>query len=92
MRFKAQCVANAILSSWLFFTEAQANDAETSLPQPQWIDFNLDFTAQPVVGVGGGLEASSSSWMQQVAAGLTVGTGLNKSQSSWAGFDHWQIQ
>jgi len=80
------------LSSGLFFTGAQANDAETSRPQPRWIDFNLDFIAQPVVGVGGGIEPSSSSWMQQVAAGLTLGTGLNKNRSSWTGLDHWQIQ
>ena len=80
------------MSSGLFFTGAQANDAETSPPQPRWIDFNLDFIAQPVVGVGGGIEPSSSSWMQQVAAGLTLGTGLNKNRSSWTGLDHWQIQ
>ena len=80
------------MSSGLFFTGAQANDAETSRPQPRWIDFNLDFIAQPVVGVGGGIEPSSSSWMQQVAAGLTLGTGLNKNRSSWTGLDHWQIQ
>ena len=80
------------MSSGLFFTGAQANDAETSRPQPRWIDFNLDFIAQPVVGVGGGNEPSSSSWMQQVAAGLTLGTGLYKNRNSWAGLDHWQIQ
>ena len=80
------------MSSGLFFTGAQANDAETSRPQPRWIDFNLDFIAQPVVGVGGGIEPSSSSWMQQVAAGLTLGTGFNKNRSSWTGLDHWQIQ
>ena len=80
------------MSSGLFFTGAQANDAETSRPQPRWIDFNLDFIAQPVVGVGGGIEPSSSSWMQQVAAGLTLGTGLYKNRNSWTGLDHWQIQ
>jgi porin len=80
------------LSSGLFFTGAQANDAETSRPQPRWIDFNLDFIAQPVVGVGGGIEPSSSSWMQQVAAGLTLGTGLYKNRNSWTGLDHWQSQ
>ena len=80
------------MSSGLFFTGAQANDAETSRQQPRWIDFNLDFIAQPVVGVGGGIEPSSSSWMQQVAAGLTLGTGLYKNRSSWTGLDHWQIQ
>ena len=80
------------MSSGLFFAGAQANDAETSRPQPRWIDFNLDFIAQPVVGVGGGIEPSSSSWMQQVAAGLTLGTGLYKNRSNWTGLDHWQIQ
>ena len=80
------------MSSGLFFTGAQANVAETSRPQPRWIDFNLDFIAQPVVGVGGGIEPSSSSWMQQVAAGLTLGTGLYKNRSNWTGLDHWQIQ
>ncbi|MDB4677645.1 carbohydrate porin [Synechococcus sp. AH-551-A21] len=80
------------MSSGLFFTGAQANVAETSRPQPRWIDFNLDFIAQPVVGVGGGIEPSSSSWMQQVAAGLTLGTGFYKNRSNWTGLDHWQIQ
>ncbi len=80
------------MSFGLFFGEAQANDAEISWPQPGWIDFNLNFTAQPVVGVGGGLEPSSSSWMQQVSAGVTLGTGLSKTKSSWTGLDHWQLQ
>ncbi|WP_237699200.1 carbohydrate porin [Synechococcus sp. CC9311] len=43
------------------------------------------------MGVAGGLEPSSSSWMQQVAAGLTLSSGLNKNRSSWTGLDHWQI-
>ena len=30
--------------------------------------------------------------MQQVALGLTLGTGINKNRSSWTGLDHWQIQ
>ena len=76
----------------LFFNGVQANEAETSQTQPRWVDLNLDFTAQPVVGVAGGLEPSSSSWMQQVALGLTLGTGINKNRSSWTGLDHWQIQ
>ena len=94
MRFKSQYVANAILSFGLFFMGAQANDndAEISRPKPKWIELNLDFTAQPALGVAGGLDPSSSSWMQQVAAGLTPGTGLNKNQRSWTGIDHWQIQ
>ena len=94
MRFKSQYVANAILSFGLFFMGAQANDndAEISRPKPKWIELNLDFTAQPALGVAGGLDPSSSSWMQQVAAGLTLGTGLNKNRSGWTAIDHWQIQ
>ena len=30
--------------------------------------------------------------MQQVALGLTLGTGLYKNRNSWTGLDHWQIQ
>ena len=89
---KAQRVANAMLSFGLWITGAQASEAEPSRPQTDWIDLNLDFTAQPVVGVAGGQDPSSSSWFQQVAAGLTLGTGLNKSRSNWTGLDHWQIQ
>lgn len=81
-----------MLSFGLLMTEAHANEAETSQPPPAWVDLTLDFTAQPVVGIAGGLEPSASSWMQQVAAGLTIGTGLNKHRSNWTGFDHWQIQ
>lgn len=94
MRFKPQYVAKAILSFGLFFMEAQANDndAEISRVKPNWIELNLDFTAQPELGIAGGLDPSSSSWMQQVAAGLTLGTGLNKNRSSWTAIDHWQIQ
>ena len=89
---KAQRVANAMLSFGLWITGAQASEAEPSRPQTDWIDLNLDFTAQPVVGVAGGQDLSSSSWLQQVAAGLPLGTGLNKSRSNWTGLDHWQIQ
>ena len=89
---KAQRVANAMLSFGLWITGAQASEAEPSRPQTDWIDLNLDFTAQPVAGVAGGQDPSSSSWLQQVAAGLTLGTGLNKSRSNWTGLDHWQIQ
>ena len=88
---KAQRVANAILSFGLWITGAQASEAEPSSPQTDWIDLNLDFTAQPVVGVAGGQDPSSSNWLQQVAAGLTLGTDLNKSRSSWTGLDHRQI-
>ena len=89
---KAQRVANAMLSFGLWITGAQASEAEPSRPKTDWIDLNLDFTAQPVVGVAGGQDPSSSSWFQQVAAGLTLGTGLNKNRSNWTGLDHWQIQ
>ena len=60
MRFKSQYVANAILSFGLFFMGAQANDndAEISRPKPKWIELNLDFTAQPALGVAGGLDPS----------------------------------
>ena len=89
---KAQRVANAMLSFGLWITGAQASEAEPSRPQTDWIDLNLNFTAQPLVGVAGGQDPSSSSWLQQVAAELTLGTGLNKSRSNWTGLDHWQIQ
>jgi len=81
-----------MLSFGLLMTEAHANETETSQPPPAWVDLTLDFTAQPVVGIAGGLEPSASSWMQQVAAGLTLGTGLNKNRSNWTSLDHWQIQ
>ena len=92
MKITALSIANAVLSLGLLMTEAHANETETSRPPPAWVDLTLDFTAQPVVGIAGGLEPSASSWMQQVAAGLTLGTGLNKNRSNWTGFDHWQIQ
>ena len=81
-----------MLSLVLLVTGAQANETKPSRQQPSWVDLNLDFTAQPLVGVSGGLEPSSSSWMQQVAAGLTLSTGLNKDRSNWTDLDHWQIQ
>ena len=89
---KAQCVANAILSLGVLITGIHASKAETPRLQPQWLDLNLDFTAQPVVGVSGGQDPSASSWMQQISAELTLGAGLNKDPSSWTPLDHWQIQ
>jgi porin len=92
VKIAALGIANAMLSFGLLMTEAHANETETSQPPPAWVDLRLNFTAQPVVGIAGGLEPSASSWMQQVAAGLTLGTGLDKHRSNWTGFDHWQIQ
>ena len=89
---KAQCVANAILSLGVLITGIDASKAETPRLQPQWLDLNLDFTAQPVVGVSGGQDPSASSWMQQISAELTFGAGLNKDRRSWTPLDHWQIQ
>jgi hypothetical protein len=54
---KAQRVANAMLSFGLWITGAQASEAEPSRPQTDWIYLNLDFTAQPVVGVAGGQDS-----------------------------------
>lgn len=85
-------IANAILSLALLITKAQAQEVEPSQAQPAWMDWNLDFTAQPVVGISGGNQPSASSWMQQVAAGLTLGTGLNKDPSLWTRLDHWELQ
>ena len=70
---------------------SHASKAEPPRPQPQWLDLNLDFTAQPVVGVSGGQDPSASSWMQQVSAELTLGTGLNKDPSNWTPLDHWHM-
>lgn len=89
---KAQCIANAILAFGIYFDGVQAINTIISSPKPQWFDLNLDFTAQPIVGVAGGPDQSSSSWMQQVSAELTLGTGLNKNRSSWSALEHWQIQ
>jgi porin len=92
VKIAALGIANAMLSFGLLMTEAHANETETSQPPPAWVDLRLNFTAQPVVGIARGLEPSASSWMQQVAAGLTLGTGLDKHRSNRTGFDHWQIQ
>ena len=75
---KAQRVANAMLSFGLWITGAQASEAEPSRPQTDWIDLNLDFTAQPVVGDAGGQDPSSSICYNKLPQGSPSGRASTK--------------
>ena len=87
-------IAKLIIATSLSFLNQYESVAEESImgPKQQWVDWDLELTAEPVVGLSGGKKPSSSSWIQQIKAGLTLGTGIGKEQSNWTELDHWQLK
>ncbi len=95
MMVKVARIATCVLKLGLVFfmgTQASAGESGERHHQSDWINFNLELTAQPIVGISGGKKPSSSSWFQQLTAGLTLGRGLNKKPNTWTELDHWQLQ
>lgn len=58
---------------------------------PDWVDFSIQFTSEPMEGIQGGLNPSASSWFQNTVVGLSLGSGLNKPEKNWKELDHWQV-
>ena len=58
---------------------------------PDWVDFSIQFTSEPMGGIQGGLNPSASSWFQNTVVGLSLGSGLNKPEKNWKELDHWQV-
>ncbi len=79
----------------LFITGASvmADESFFNTDQPNWFEYNLELIAEPVLGESSGPNNfSASSWIQQISAGITLGTGLNKNRNDWSELDHWNVQ
>ena len=92
MRQVTRCFASLSLLV-IAVPPVQPSELPVILGLPDWLDFSLDFTAEPMSGLsGGGKDPSSSSWFQQTSLGITLGTGLRKDPQFWNELDHWQVQ
>lgn len=89
MRSAIPCIGAATLS--LLCGPVQAGTLQTVFGLPDWVDFSIQFTAEPMGGLQGGLNPSASSWFQNTVVGLSLGSGLNKPERSWTELDHWQV-
>ena len=69
----------------------KAGPFQTLLGLPNWVDFSIQFTAEPMGGIQGGLDPSASSWFQNTVVGLSVGSGFHKPETTWKELDHWQV-
>jgi len=69
---------------------AQAGPIQTLLGLPEWVEFSVDYTTEPMGGLLGGENPSAATWFQQTVVGLTIGSGLGKDTSNWREIDHWQ--
>ena len=69
----------------------KAGPFQTLLGLPNWVDFSIQFTAEPIGGIQGGLDSSASSWFQNTVVGLSVGSGFHKPETTWKELDHWQV-
>ena len=70
---------------------AKGEPLKSLLGFPDWIDFDLQFTSEPMGGLQGGLNPSASSWFQTTVMGLSMSTGLTKPDKNWEELDHWQV-
>jgi len=69
----------------------EADLLQPLLGLPDWVDFSIQFTSEPMGGIQGGLNPSASSWFQNTVVGLSLGSGLNKPEKHWKEHDHWQV-
>ena len=90
MRSAIRCIGAATLSVVLG-APVEAGPIQTLLGLPDWVDFSIQFTSEPMGGIQGGLNPSASSWFQNTVVGLSVGSGLNKPEKNWKELDHWQV-
>ena len=90
MRSAIRCIGAATLSVVLG-APVEAGPIQTLLGLPDWVDFSIQFTSEPMGGIQGGLNPSASSWFQNTVVGLSVGSGLNKPEKTWKPLDHWQV-
>ena len=90
MRSAIRCIGAATLSVVLG-APVEAGPVQSLLGLPDWVDFSIQFTSEPMGGIQGGLDPSASSWFQNTVVGLSVGSGLNKPEKAWTELDHWQV-
>lgn len=69
----------------------KAGPLQSLLGFPEWIDFDLQFTSEPMGGIQGGLNPSASSWFQTTVVGLSMSSGFAKPEKNWRELDHWQV-
>ena len=58
---------------------------------PDWVELSIDYTAEPMVGITGGLDPGANSWYQAVVLGLSLSSGFGKDEKDWSELDHWQL-
>ena len=64
---------------------------QTWLGLPEWLDLSLGYTAEPMVGMTGGVSPAAASWYQAVVLDLSLSSGFGKNQQDWNELDHWQL-
>ena len=70
---------------------AAASPMQSWLGLPEWVDFNVDYTAEPMAGLLGGLNPAAASWIQATVLNLTLSSGIEKAAQDWSEVDHWQL-
>ena len=63
---------------------------QKALTLPEWLQFSLNYTAEPMANPLGGA-AKTSDWIQDTSLNLQVGRGLEVEAQNWAELDHWSL-
>lgn len=65
---------------------------QSLLKLPNWIELDLDFTAEPLAAINPELQSNdSAAWMQQLVLSSKLSTGLSKPVEQWTELDHWSL-
>lgn len=65
---------------------------QSLLNLPDWINLELDWTAEPMGGNNPTVNpAGAAAWIQQVVISSEFSSGLNKPTAQWQEFDHWKL-
>lgn len=60
------------------------------LDLPDWVDLDLELTADPLMGKAPTLGITGG-WMQQLVLNTTFSSGLSRDKSQWREFDRWAV-
>jgi porin len=63
---------------------------QNNLALPDWMQFNLQTQAEPMLNPSGGAKQTNN-WIQQTVASFSLGTGLAKETTKWQEIDHWRL-
>lgn len=65
---------------------------QSLLKVPDWIELDLDITAEPMAAISTHSQATpSSAWMQQLVLSSRFSAGFNKPVEAWQELDHWTL-